>query len=164
MVAKTSALAVSNFILDRGDDEGIPIRHLKLQKLLYFCYAWFAGNKHEELFSEDIEAWKLGPVVREVYLEFKDCGSRPIHTRAQSYDWDNDRYVEPTIDRDLQSELLPVWNEYKRKTDAWLVEATHADSEPWAMLVRQVGQADKRQIPFSLIERVYSRKVAGIGA
>lgn len=164
MVAKTSALAVANFILDKGAEERIPIRHLKLQKLLYFCYAWYAGNAHEELFSEDIEAWQLGPVVREVYLEFKDCGAAPIHKRAIALDWETDEFIEPTLDRELAAELAPVWDEYKRKTDAWLVEATHAADEPWRVLVDRVGRADKRKIPFDLIERVYAAKVEGLGA
>jgi uncharacterized phage-associated protein len=163
-MAKTSALAVANFILDKGALEKIPIRHLKLQKLIYFCYAWFAGNKREELFSEDIEAWKLGPVIREVYLEFKDCGSKPIHRRATEIDWDTAEFIEPRINDEMANELISVWNIYKSKTDAWLVDACHAQGEPWDILVRKVGKADKRQIPFELIRRVYESKVLAIAA
>ncbi|WP_167762518.1 Panacea domain-containing protein [Brevundimonas intermedia] len=163
-MAKTTALAVANYILDRAKEEGIPIRQLKLQKILYFCYAWYAGNKGEELFSEDVEAWQFGPVVREVYLEFKDCGSTPITHKATELDWETLDFKEPEIPTGLAEELRPVWDEYKAKSDAWLVEATHAPNEPWGILVKKIGQADKRQIPFSLIQQVYAKKVERIGA
>lgn len=163
-VAVTSALAVANFLLDQAKAEGRPIRQLKLQKLIYFCYAWYAGNKGEELFSEDIEAWQFGPVVREVYLEFKDAGASPITHRATAMDWEAFDLVEPELPPELAEELKPVWDTYKAKSDAWLVEATHAASEPWGILVKKVGHADKRQIPFELIKSVYTKKVEQIGA
>lgn len=163
-MAVTSALAVANFLLDKAKAEGRPIRQLKLQKLIYFCYAWYAGNKNDELFSEDIEAWQFGPVVREVYLEFKDAGAAPINRRATELDWKTFDLVEPEVPAELAEELTPVWDTYKDKSDAWLVEATHAPSEPWGILVKKVGNADKRQIPFELIKTIYAKKVERIGA
>lgn len=163
-MARTSALAVANFLLDRGAKEQIAIRHLKLQKLIYFCYAWFAGNTGEELFSEGIEAWPLGPVIRDVYLEFKDCGSDPIHRRATTWNWDTYDTIEPMVDKTLADELSSVWDAYKHKSDAWLVSATHAPTEPWAILVKTVGRADKRLIPFDLIRKIYSSRVEAIEA
>jgi uncharacterized phage-associated protein len=164
MSAATDALAVANFIIEKGREENITIRHLKLQKLLYFCYAWYAGNKGQELFSEDIEAWAFGPVVREVYLKFKDYGSMPIRELAMELDWADDKFVEPKITPALESDLLPVWNEYKRKPDAWLVEATHAKGEPWRVVTDRFGTAEKHQIPFRLIHDVYRKKVNNIAA
>lgn len=163
-MAVTSALAVANFILDKAKEERLPIRQLKLQKLIYFCYAWYAGNKGEELFSEDIEAWQFGPVVREVYLEFKGAGSTPITQKATELDWDTFEYIEPCVSNDVAEELQSVWDKYKAKSDAWLVEATHSATEPWGILVETYGKADKRQIPFELIKSVYAKKVEKIVA
>ena len=60
------------------------ISPIKLQKALYFCFAYWGGfvrkskspetevtiNKSEWLFSSDIEAWVYGPVVPDVYHNF----------------------------------------------------------------------------------------------
>ncbi len=40
---------------------------MKLQKLIYYCQAWSLVWDEEPLFSEDIEAWANGPVVRSLY-------------------------------------------------------------------------------------------------
>lgn len=163
-MAETTALAVANFILERAARDRIPIRHLKLQKIVYFCYAWYAGNTGQELFEEDIEAWRLGPVVREVYEEFSDCGSAPIHRRAIAYDVASGGPVEPRVPPQLEAELDSVWEAYKHKSDAWLVEATHQKGEPWYTLIEALGNNRKHRIPPDLIRNVYRDKVAAIGA
>ena len=40
----------------------VAITHLKLQKLLYFCYGCYLARTGEELFAEPLEAWPKGPV------------------------------------------------------------------------------------------------------
>ena len=41
--------------------------HLKLQKLLYYCYALHLSYFDEELFEENFEAWVHGPVSRTLW-------------------------------------------------------------------------------------------------
>ena len=40
---------------------------MKLQKLVYYCQAWSLVWDDTPMFSEEIEAWANGPVVRELY-------------------------------------------------------------------------------------------------
>ncbi len=40
---------------------------MKLQKLVYYCQAWSLVWDDTPMFSEAIEAWANGPVVRELY-------------------------------------------------------------------------------------------------
>ena len=54
------------------------LTNLKLQKLLYFAQGKYLSKYNAPLFKEEIEAWFLGPVVREVYEEYKICGAFPI--------------------------------------------------------------------------------------
>lgn len=51
-----------------------PTDNLKLQKLLYYCQAVSFFLTDKELFSDNIEAWQYGPVVSEVYKEYKSNG------------------------------------------------------------------------------------------
>lgn len=167
MAAPTTALAVANFLLTCAKEEGKTITHLKLQKLIYFCFAWYAGNYEKPLFDEDIEAWQFGPVIRQVYLEFVDCGSGPITQFATDLDVANGkaRLITPEVQGDdLKKDLKQVWDRYKDKSAAWLVDASHTAKEPWGIVVEAAGKADKRQIPFKLIRDIYKARVDGIAA
>ena len=58
--------------LDR--EAGDSITHLKLQKLIYYSQAWSLALNGIALFEEDFEAWAHGPVIPEVYQEYKEYG------------------------------------------------------------------------------------------
>ncbi len=48
---------------------------LKLQKLLYYVQVnHLINNQGQPLFSDSIQKWQYGPVVPNVYFEFKDNG------------------------------------------------------------------------------------------
>lgn len=49
---------------------------MQLQKLLYYVQAWHLAVTDEPLFAEGIEAWKDGPVVREVWRARKEQSTR----------------------------------------------------------------------------------------
>ncbi|KPP94255.1 MAG: putative phage-associated protein [Bacteroidetes bacterium HLUCCA01] len=65
---------IANYILARLEE---PVSPMKLQKLLYYCYAWqlVAG---EHLFDARFKAWKFGPVDIDIYHEFKSFGAHSI--------------------------------------------------------------------------------------
>jgi tRNA G18 (ribose-2'-O)-methylase SpoU len=47
-----------------------PSANYKLHFLLYYCQAWSLVWKNEELFSDPIEAWECGPVIKNCYDSF----------------------------------------------------------------------------------------------
>jgi uncharacterized phage-associated protein len=60
-------------------DEKDPLTNLCLQKLLYYAQAWSLVLRESELFPEEIEAWRWGPVVPAVYNKVPDgLGACPI--------------------------------------------------------------------------------------
>lgn len=83
-----SAKDWAQYIMFKHDGEISPI---KLQKTLYFCYAFWAGFVHKQtlgnvefefnqptyLFEEQFEAWTYGPVLSSVYSEFKNGRLKP---------------------------------------------------------------------------------------
>lgn len=71
-------LDIARYIINYNNQHGCGISNLKLQKILYFVQAAFLVNKSEPCFYEDIEAWDFGPVVPEIYHEFKMYGSNDI--------------------------------------------------------------------------------------
>lgn len=81
-VSYMTALNVAKWFLARNKEEEANgadgISNLKLQKLLYYAQGCTLAITGEPLFSEDICAWKHGPVVAEVYHEYKSYNSNSI--------------------------------------------------------------------------------------
>lgn len=77
------------------------------------------------MFDESIEAWAHGPVVRSVYHDLKQFGIGPIDVDAAiDDDFDRDDF------RDVENDLMRVWNTYG-KDEAWaLRNRTHREA-PW---------------------------------
>lgn len=74
-----SASDVTKLIIYLANRDGDLITNLKLQKLLYYIQVWHLVNFNKRpLFKEEIEAWDLGPVVKEVYHDFKEFKHSPI--------------------------------------------------------------------------------------
>ena len=72
-----SALEVSKYIVNKCTVENFPISNLQLQKILYYVQKEFF-KKNLRCFSEEIEAWQIGPVVTDVYYYFCGYGAMPI--------------------------------------------------------------------------------------
>lgn len=77
-MAKTTAAAVADYILAYAAERNIPVTHLKLQKLLYFCYGCYLARAGEELFAEPLEAWPKGPVEPGQWRRFAGFHAAPI--------------------------------------------------------------------------------------
>ena len=115
------AIDVANWFINQFDKEsGDVITHLKLQKLIYFSEAWSQVLLDRELFSENMEAWSHGPVVREVFSQFKSFGLNPLDA--------TDDVIE--FDSDVKDVLLQVMETYGNVSAKALEHLTHQDI-PW---------------------------------
>jgi uncharacterized phage-associated protein len=80
------ARQVANCLLDIADSQNCPVTHLALQKIIYFAHGLSYARLGQPLLLNKIEAWKRGPVVRELYFAFNSYGERPINGRASLID------------------------------------------------------------------------------
>jgi uncharacterized phage-associated protein len=110
------------FLVQTDEDAGDLISNLKLQKLLYYAQGFNLALYDEPLFPESIEAWTHGPVVPEVYHEYKDFGSNAIPMPSNV---DFSKYDEQTID--LLNEVYSVYGQFS----AWKLRNMTHDEEPW---------------------------------
>ena len=103
-------------------DESVLLCPLRLQKLLYYCQGWSLALLGEPLFRQPIEAWKYGPVVKDVHQQFagKRDGIHPEEAGEPSE-------VIPGTVADL---IEMIWREYAKYTPAELVKMTH-DEPAW---------------------------------
>ncbi|MGB0560732.1 MAG: Panacea domain-containing protein [Spirulinaceae cyanobacterium] len=116
-----NAIDIAKWFVNHFDpDFGDVITPLKLQKLLYYAEAWSQVLLDQELFAEQIQAWAHGPVVPEVYEEFKDYGWRPIEPVD----------VELDLDSDTEEVLNQVLSAYGERFAKTLEKMTHSD-QPW---------------------------------
>lgn len=126
------ALTIARYIIERCNEKDKTISNLKLQKILYFVQANFLVSKNQPCFPEQIEAWDFGPVVPEVYQEYKTYGGASIPAFFRSY-------MVSSIsldDRKLIDEMVDSCAGYSASA---LVEITHRQT-PWIEAYNKPGK------------------------
>ena len=125
--------AVANYVLDFCDARNRHITNLALQKILFFCHAESLAQRKLPLIKQQFEAWQHGPVLQNIYSEFKVFAEKPVTNRATSLDSTTGKRL-PTrydFDADVRQFLDDVLNIYS-KLDAWqLVKLSHTEGGPW---------------------------------
>jgi uncharacterized phage-associated protein len=111
-----SALEVAKYLT-----ASLQMDNLKLQKLLYYSQAvHLVLHDRNPLFMEDIEAWDYGPVVPQVYHNYKKYGLDTIQSKVK----------HPTLS---QEELRPVnyvIETFGKMSGRALINQTHSEW-PW---------------------------------
>ncbi len=165
----SSAKSVANEFLELAKDSGEKISPMKLQKLVYFAHGWFLALTGQSLIDERIQAWQFGPVIPELYHEFKAFGNGPITVVASDVRWtpalsiynpqlqDCDGNEDVGYARDV---IRKTWEVYKLYSAVQLSNATHVDGSPWAETYVQGNRS--RVIDDSRI-RDYFEKLANHG-
>lgn len=120
---------------------------MKLQKLVYYCQAWSLCWDEAPLFNEKIEAWANGPVVRELFNEFKGQYTVSDCSRGDSNNLSATQ--KETIDKVLEF--------YGKHSPQWLSDLTHSEA-PWknARTGLSDGVPCDREISLASIEDYYS--------
>ena len=128
---------VSHYIIVYSNKKDYGVSNLKLQKLLYFVQAFFLINDCPPCFDEKIEAWDFGPVVPEIYREYKRYGGMDIPTIDYyvKFDkkniWNTERiYYEDIISDDDKEMIRAVVDKFAHCSATFLVNLTH-NQDPW---------------------------------
>ncbi len=126
-----NVLDIACFIINKHNElyPQIGITNIRLQKLLYFVQAYFIIKYKEICFSEKIVAYPSGPVVIEVYEEFKKYGRTNIQT-VTSYGVFDIPFFENVIDTNDRELITYVINMFSDYSDSTLVDITHCQT-PW---------------------------------
>lgn len=159
---KASAIALSNEFIDLSlQDRTRPrLDHLKLQKLLYYAYGWWAANERGQmLFDEDIYAWRLGPVVERIYQAFKHMGRDALTTYASEVIVDNNghaQFAQPKVgDLEVKAFIRQIWDTYGEYTGIQLANLSHEVGGPWHEMWTKSGNSGTAKIPHQLIENYF---------
>lgn len=139
---KLEGLDVAKYILSK-----IACTQLKLQKLVYLCFADYLCDTGKALFTDKIYAFKYGPVVDTVYKRYKKYGYKPIDKEEKDIDSKNISEM-PAKSRILFAEdgtekLLSIEKTLKKYGDlsaAELVDLTHKEETPWTKSFKGLGK------------------------
>jgi uncharacterized phage-associated protein len=143
------ALTIAKWLIAWAEAEREELSNLKLQKLLYYAQGYHLCERAAPLFSDQIQAWSHGPVVPQVYHQFKNSGNSSIELPPDDpFTWDE---VDP-----VTSDFLSrVWNTYGGYSAGRLRNMTH-EERPW----REHWREDERgtQIPVEEIQEYFTSR------
>ena len=117
------ALTIARYIINYSNYQGYGVTNLKLQKLLYFVQAAFLKIYGDVCFKEDMQAWMFGPVIPNVYHQYKRYGNREIP--GEEIMWD-----DPSIQVDHKETIKFIIDFFKDYSSSSLVQITH-EQAPW---------------------------------
>ncbi len=116
---------VAKGFLKLADDDGDRIKPMKLLKLTYIAQGYYLGLCKRPLFHNEIQAWKYGPVIPDLYEMIKVYNKKPVD--IEIIDLHTSKNLE-TFDEDF---LRVIWDSYKEYTGLQLSDKTHEEGSPW---------------------------------
>lgn len=132
------------------------ISHLKLQKLLFYAQGiHLALNNGKPLFNEKIHAWQHGPVIPEIYNQYRKYGREYIP-------YTHDEVSEEIInrlenDKSVYETLRATYDNFAIYTAWQLRNMTHKAGTPWAETIAAHGE--NSIIENTLIKKYFTENI-----
>ena len=125
------ASLIAYAFVKKGIDTGLFVTQMKLQKLVYFAQGHHLAKYGRSLISENFQAWMYGPVIPEIYNDFKLYGSRPITNTAEFTP--SPTYRPPfRLDAEAIDTINYTWDVLKHYSAMSLSNWTHHPEGPWS--------------------------------
>ena len=121
------AQSIANEFIRRANEQGRPLTHLQVQKLVYFAHARLLAFHRQPLVNQDFEAWEYGPVVPDLYHALKHNDADPIMCEI----------LGATPDYSYRESDIFDWcfKKYGGMSGRKLSKLTHAPNSPWTIAV-----------------------------
>lgn len=118
-----NARSAASALLQRAHERGISLTPMQLLKLVYIAHGWMLGLYSRPLISDNVEAWRYGPVIPSVYQSIKQFRNTPVSGIAG---------VAPAplddAEKDIVNQVLDIYGD---KTGITLSAITHQSGTPW---------------------------------
>lgn len=119
---------IADLFISLSNETQNLITNLKLQKLMYYAQAWHLTITGNRLFDGEFQAWVHGPVLTQLYDDYKGFKWNPIvreDLNESSFNKLRENIDEKTLD--ILDEII---DEYFGLTAYELERLTHTE-EPW---------------------------------
>lgn len=147
-----SSVAVANEFIGLGKQDNKHFTPMQLLKLTYIAHGWHLGFFGLPLTDDDIEAWKYGPVIPNLYKAIKHHRGNPIF--AQIPLLDGEYAVLSQSNRDI---IRFTYQRYGHLDGIALSSLTHQVGTPWYQFFNSITWG--RKIPDSIIANHYAQKL-----
>lgn len=151
--SQITALDVAKFLLAMQ-----PMSNLKLQKMIYLVYADYLEKTGEKLFCENIRAYLYGPVILEVYNNYKNNGrnlislDEPINQEV-SMPMVLARFLQSADEKNIIHSVQETFEKYGHLTASELVALTHKKGTPWSNTKANDIISDENILKYHYIEK-----------
>ena len=143
------ARQIANWFIRRAHRDKRVLTIVGVLKLTYIAHGQYLSKRGTPLFSNEIQAWRYGPVIMDV---------------SKGFDRQNQKMLKPLsgfsdVTDPSDNELLEqVWVEYGQRPAEELSRLTHISGGPWD-LARKIGGWYAR-IPSELIKQYHDARAA----
>lgn len=143
---------IAKYFLEVSKKESKGMDPMKLLKLTYIAQGFYLAFFDRPLFSNEIQAWKYGPVIPELYHVIKPFGYNNVDLRVLEL------HTRKPISAEDKRFLDSLWDAYKNYSGIELSELTHREDTPWHKCFKTRTESCK--INNSLIKEYYKLKIA----
>lgn len=145
---KYNALDVAGEIITTATRIKAPVSNLKLQKILYYVQAKHLVETGDTLFTDDILAWRFGPVVYAAFREYRGYVTGDVLVPSFP------EYLKSVDSKVSGQYITPIVEKYK-DISAWdLAMQTHEET-PWIDAYKE-NDAKHSVIPVESIKEYFS--------
>lgn len=165
---KFSVDSVVNEFLDIAERNDKFIKHVKLQKLVYFAHGWNLALGYGPLVDEPVRVGKYGPLFRSVWDKFIKFGDEPIICRARNIRFIDGKIklVTPSFEMELEDKkerhpydlVEKIWAVYGGFSDSQLCSIGHNPGSPWRRIYEHFNEKIPRyvtNIPNDMIKEYF---------
>jgi uncharacterized phage-associated protein len=124
--------------------------NLQINKMVYIAHGWYLALHDKPLILEDIEAWKYGPVIPELFHEFKKYRGDPIPHRPI----EETKHIKDA-DKGFLDRIIEVYGNW---TGYQLSAKTHEKGTPWYK-TKKWYRTGSYVIPERVIKEYYIEKI-----
>lgn len=130
-----SAITVANEFIRLGRQEGKRFTPMQLLKLVYITHGWMLGFFNKPLINENIEAWKYGPVIPDLYQAVKRYGGNEVEEEIPAA-------ARQELTSEEKSVINFVYKKYGELGGIRLSMITHQPGTPWSRIFSHEGWGD----------------------
>ncbi|KZK77397.1 hypothetical protein PsW64_04575 [Pseudovibrio sp. W64] len=132
-----SPCAIANEFLRRRGSSEYPSQ-MYIQKLVAIANGWNLAINGEPLVNSAPQAWKNGPVFRQIWDFIKEGGHKGPN--CEIADPVTGQIVTGRINGSEQDIIDHVWKKYRNYTPQQLSDLTHQANSPWAHAYFEKGR------------------------
>ena len=141
------ARSVANGVLRIAQSAGRTLTNMQLQKLVYIAHGYALAILHKPLIKQNVEAWRYGPVVADLYHALREYGAgkvtKPINILP-----------EEELSETHIALIWEVVSAYGGFSGPQLSTMTHRQGTPWKEIYDPAGWGNSI-IPDQSIEQHY---------